>query len=70
MYIPITFEPDYANTISGIWCDDCNLPSVVRVPVLMFSESGVGPAGEVISCVNCDDMIELEDGDDGQLVGY
>lgn len=68
MYVPIVFEPSYADMITGIWCDDCRLPSVVRIPMLMMSGDGICPAGDLITCVKCDDLIE--DGDDGgQLVG-
>lgn len=47
----------------GLWCEECQLPSVVRFPVLSMSLEGVGQAGVWIGCMRCDEFEEGEDGD-------
>lgn len=47
----------------GIWCDECQLPSVVKFPIIAMSMEGVGPAGTWAGCMKCEGYEEGEDGD-------
>lgn len=68
--VPIYLHVDGENAQVGLWCDECQLPSVVRFPILSMSESGIAPAGVVDRCMECEDFgeDEGEDGDCDRLV--
>lgn len=66
--VPVYLHVDGDNAQVGLWCDECQLPSVVRFPILFMSENGISPAGVVDRCMECDEHEEDEDGDDGYLV--
>lgn len=40
---------------TGLWCDDCLLPSRVRVPIVMITESGASDTAipPVDLCTEC-----------------
>lgn len=38
---------------TGLWCDTCNLPSRIVVPVMWLADSGVGKIGESSRCAVC-----------------
>jgi hypothetical protein len=40
---------------TGLWCDRCNLPSLVRFPLYLTSEEGSSPCGVGWTCPGCDD---------------
>jgi len=61
---PVYFTIDVDKSEVGLWCEDCQLPSVVRFPVIVLSETGVGTCGFYENCMDCGEF-EGEDGDDG-----
>jgi hypothetical protein len=44
----------------GLWCPDCDLPSMVKYPVTLMGENGVGPAGCWQVCMICEESGEDE----------
>lgn len=38
---------------TGIWCEPCALPSVVRVPFYNVNESGVSLVAAAAACTEC-----------------
>lgn len=57
---------DDTNPEVGLWCETCQLPSGIRVPVNIITLDGVTPGIPWSGCVNCDDLEdEDEDGEAG-----
>lgn len=66
--VPIYLHVDGDNAQVGLWCDECQLPSMIRFPIIQLSENGVTFAGYVQRCADCegyDDEDDEEGGDDG-----
>jgi hypothetical protein len=62
--IPTYLHIDGDNAQVGLWCEDCQLPSVMRFPVVQMSEAGVGVCGFYDNCTDCGELEgEDEDGD-------
>ena len=41
-------------TATGLWCDDCLLPSRVAVDVVTLSDDGVTVIGRMTCCEGCE----------------
>lgn len=68
--IPIYLTVDADNAEAGLWCWACQLPSVIKFPIVQLSEIGVGQVGFYEACMECGDFEEGGDGDDSDdLVG-
>jgi hypothetical protein len=66
---PIYLHIDGDNAQVGLWCERCQLPSVVRFPIVQMSQDGVGVCGFHESCVECEGFGgDEDDGDDDRLV--
>lgn len=37
----------------GQWCDTCNLPAHVAIPIHNLADDGVNRIGEMKRCLNC-----------------
>jgi hypothetical protein len=64
-HIHISIYVDGHNAEVGLWCEDCLLPSVVRVPLKQLSELGVSDFGVMEACARCEGY-EDEGDDDGE----
>lgn len=51
MAIAVTLTPGTPTT--GLWCDTCQLPSLVRIRVHTMTAEGVGIIGSITRCTNC-----------------
>ena len=63
---PIYLHVDGDNAQVGLWCDDCQLPSVVRFPIIQMSQEGVGVCGFHENCMECGEFAGEDDEDDGE----
>lgn len=65
--LPVYLHIDGDGAQVGLWCEDCQLPSLVRFPIVEISERGVGVVSFVDSCSECGEFADgdEEDGDDG-----
>lgn len=61
MMTRIVFEPDYSRARVGFWCDNCQLPSLMQVPVLILADEGVTDGYTIASCANCEGEDEYGD---------
>lgn len=46
----------------GLWCDRCQLPSGVEVPVHALSASGVGQIAVMRHCTDCCEPLTTNEG--------
>lgn len=47
----------------GIWCNDCMLPSAVRMPLMGMWKGGMVDFGVFEACVDCDKQGDEIDGE-------
>ena len=40
----------------GVWCDDCRLPSAIRIRLSRLSADGVGDGGMMTTCPECGEV--------------
>ena len=62
--LPVYFHFDADNALVGLWCEDCNLPSAIRIPILSLSETGVNEVGFYDACMDCGEFDDEEGEDD------
>lgn len=63
--LPVYLHVDGDNALAGLWCEECQLPSVVRFPILSLSENGVSQFGTHDACMDCGGFDDEEGEDDG-----
>jgi hypothetical protein len=49
----VVYHVEPGEPILGLWCETCLLPSVVSVPVLLLTDSGVSDLGFAEQCARC-----------------
>lgn len=59
--LDVYFHLDASNPTVGLWCPDCQQPSVIECPVVQLSLDGVGIVGTCQTCVDCDGDGEDDD---------
>lgn len=47
----VVIQVEAGRPVLGLWCDTCLLPSVVEVPLLHLTSTGVGLIGTVRKCM-------------------
>lgn len=58
----VLIEPSGEDVTVGLWCESCNAPSVVRVPIVIIDPTGVtkDPGNFYQACVDCGEWEEEE----------
>lgn len=63
MSTPAYFYIEASNPIVGLWCANCDLPSMCEFPLYAINSDGVAQVGMVRQCVDCEGDEEDDDGD-------
>lgn len=50
----VKISPDYDHVETGVWCDDCALPSIVRIPLVERCHHG-WPSRPIAWATICDE---------------